>query len=1422
MKTVMDLLEKGKSLILEKKYQEAIIFLSQFQAQEAHSHNETIQSYANLIFCHNRLNQPTIAAQVAKKALKNYPKNPSIIIRYAETLKLTSNYKDAISLLNELLARQPLHQMALLQKSLCLIELKSYPEAEHTLSILIEEHPNNFHANSNYARIPFNQKNWDVAIYRYQNITKQFPNNKQAKIMLSRALVRGDKHLKALGVINEMLVKNPTDTQIRNLKIETLLFLGKLDETNNLLISIKDKHAYQTTLNLALGQALNVGDFDRAIKIAQLLIGHYPESIGGYHKLSDAFFQRQDYVEAIRIAKKTLAIFTNDFNSNRVIARSYIRMDDFELAKLHVHQLTKLDPKSIAPYNLRMHIAAKNQNLAEAIEILSDANDMGLNVKSLKIILLRIYINLGNIVAAKAIHDELFNGRLKSKAAILTKYNIAYAELDFSCMKHLSDQLILLNPNNLDSYFPKFNSYLVARRYAECQELISDLISKFGLPDQLIKQRIRLNLHSSNFNKAMLDCETILEKYPNDYNTSITQVQCMTRVSGYEELAVEKLISLASDERSKDNLIFQSTASLVLRKTSSKQFETFITAFKQFNKNPQLLSRMLRSFELNGDYKFALEQTEKTISDNNESAFAKFKITFEYLRLKNLVHLQNAYSFKELEKKSTKDQSIFEANFKASLTNVISESTWINVLDFYKLHESYYKTIAGYFPNYEINTYSFPLCAYNVAKSIIDAILKKQPFMMLRLSDGEGMYLPYSEKYAAHQESDQLFIQQIWWKEAKLGGLNDPIISKVLEASEDADILGIPCLNRIYNLPIQTKSMNNAYQRGLLSVNKLVSTKATEKAWNPNKMITSCFIHHHLSDWGLYDYIFSYIDACSIVTCHTELEGFLGNEFKLEVRSIHLIPPEKGHAAEFGIDLGGVHYPDRYDQLCEEINVSYPGEVFLVAAGFIGKIYCKIIKERGGIALDVGSMVDYWLNKKTRAEVTTTFDRSRLGIWHQFLQSQNARAHSSNILEFNQHQNIKPSNASEPSQEKVLQNFAVIQYHFNEQDPYETSTNYLTALEKAIANRKSHYLIISNHIDEKAVTDLTLLINKAPKDSAVLCFSSSTLPHENNDNQKALSAKILWRRYYGYQTIFDTSILTFEMVNSLLTELRKHKSQFKTKQTSIFEFKFNKFFNEYTIYALTYPTIIFKENHTRTKKDFPQNFQGLIKRNQIVYHKLNPRFKYPSSKKNNRPHRLIIGTGTGRSGTTSFSKLLSFQDSTFISHEMNKNPYKLPSRTVDEFKVIQYNIQYLLNNKDTDVIGDIASPYLYYTDEIIKHYPNVKMVYLHRPVEDLVPSFMKFTRFSNNFQSHDGSVYRRLGWYPIANRFNSDITKEEALKRHCEESHELADKFQNKYPDNFRIFQTYDLNDPDKTTQLLKWLGFEDPKFKALKLNATN
>jgi hypothetical protein len=50
----------------------------------------------------------------------------------------------------------------------------------------------------------------------------------------------------------------------------------------------------------------------------------------------------------------------------------------------------------------------------------------------------------------------------------------------------------------------------------------------------------------------------------------------------------------------------------------------------------------------------------------------------------------------------------------------------------------------------------------------------------------------------------------------------------------------------------------------------------------------------------------------------------------------------------------------------ETLHVAWPGQAFLIGAGVLGKVYCHRVKELGGVAIDVGSLIDAWAGVESR------------------------------------------------------------------------------------------------------------------------------------------------------------------------------------------------------------------------------------------------------------------------------------------------------------------------------------------------------------------------------------------------------------------------------------------------------------------------
>jgi len=74
-----------------------------------------------------------------------------------------------------------------------------------------------------------------------------------------------------------------------------------------------------------------------------------------------------------------------------------------------------------------------------------------------------------------------------------------------------------------------------------------------------------------------------------------------------------------------------------------------------------------------------------------------------------------------------------------------------------------------------------------------------------------------------------------------------------------------------------------------------------------------------------------------------------------------------GQAKFFAREGQRPHYPEVFQDIRERLRVRRPGEIFLVGAGPLGKVYCHWVKAAGGIALDVGSVLDVWAGFATRS-----------------------------------------------------------------------------------------------------------------------------------------------------------------------------------------------------------------------------------------------------------------------------------------------------------------------------------------------------------------------------------------------------------------------------------------------------------------------
>jgi len=219
---------------------------------------------------------------------------------------------------------------------------------------------------------------------------------------------------------------------------------------------------------------------------------------------------------------------------------------------------------------------------------------------------------------------------------------------------------------------------------------------------------------------------------------------------------------------------------------------------------------------------------------------------------------------------------------------------------------------------------------------------------LVRLGDGEGRLLGFPEFVDKTSEGNTCLDHslKIWFGRSDF--LEEELIDLSLQlrgAVKNADVVGLPRLKQ-HNAHRVYRYVEEATSRFQLLDRK-------------RQLKTDAAIHRYLQFGLFYQRLLNNLDFVGLITGRSQLAGIVKNAFSIKEVKQYLIPAEAIHPG----GLEGDHYPDRFHALKSELLVPYPGAVFLVGAGVLGKLYCDWIKSAGGIAIDIGSICDAWANE---------------------------------------------------------------------------------------------------------------------------------------------------------------------------------------------------------------------------------------------------------------------------------------------------------------------------------------------------------------------------------------------------------------------------------------------------------------------------
>ena len=245
------------------------------------------------------------------------------------------------------------------------------------------------------------------------------------------------------------------------------------------------------------------------------------------------------------------------------------------------------------------------------------------------------------------------------------------------------------------------------------------------------------------------------------------------------------------------------------------------------------------------------------------------------------------------------------------------------------------------------------------------AIRAGAPFCLLRLGDGEGAFL-HPPGRSADQEAlflahRQFFVSR-WYDDSALA-IDPGFLAAAVEVQSrlsEADIIGIPRPKWIQH----EMTMRNL--RSL--VNCLQLARLVENlGLGPSGRLSTTTVAVDLEFRGLVSEMLREAGSISLITSHSSLGERLEATGRAQVRQTIPIPPAGSDRGQTGYVLQSSHFRDAFGAVNRAIDDTIgSGDLVLVAAGFLGKLYALRVKQRGGIALDIGSLADLWMGHMTR------------------------------------------------------------------------------------------------------------------------------------------------------------------------------------------------------------------------------------------------------------------------------------------------------------------------------------------------------------------------------------------------------------------------------------------------------------------------
>ena len=273
-----------------------------------------------------------------------------------------------------------------------------------------------------------------------------------------------------------------------------------------------------------------------------------------------------------------------------------------------------------------------------------------------------------------------------------------------------------------------------------------------------------------------------------------------------------------------------------------------------------------------------------------------------------------------------------------------------------------------------------------VARIIWRALKQDRGFSFVRLGDSEGAVLGYDPETATAK--DERYLQTLFG--ANIGSSHILELASLLRgALLSADLIGIrddvwladPAAEALTG---EEPDFHERFRSALKlrDVEKGIDDHALRRLFGMHKWaveecrtdvpMCSAWIAYDLGLLRFWERAILSRRSLLLINCSPSLPKTLSGMFGADVDFVRIPDMERTRHWWSDDDRSENVYPDSYDRVAQAIDVPQNGRLCIIGAGVPGKAYAAIIKRQGGIALDLGGLLDAWDNRLTRPLVYAT------------------------------------------------------------------------------------------------------------------------------------------------------------------------------------------------------------------------------------------------------------------------------------------------------------------------------------------------------------------------------------------------------------------------------------------------------------------